>query len=96
MGPAHCASCGTKVAFNPKAFGRHSEQFGRPLSGWYHDDAGAGGRRDHEAAPHDGRSMADEEMRAHAAKNAARAHVEKHLGGQFALLDVQKLFDGTA
>lgn len=90
MNPAQCLLCGDPVRHNPKAVGRMSEQHGRPLSGWYHSDSN---RRDHEAAPHDFRSPADESIRHAGAMNRARVEVNRHLGAQFALLDAEKIIN---
>lgn len=90
MSPASCLLCGEGVKHNPKAVGRMSEQFDRPLTGWYHSDSN---RRDHEAAPHDFRSPVDENIRHMGVMNRARVQVDRVLGGQFALLDAKKIVD---
>lgn len=91
MQQAHCIFCGDKVLHNPKAAGRMSKQFNRPLSGWHHDDPAAA-RRDHEAAPHDFRSPEDEGIRRSAEMNRARVSVDKTLNAQMTGLAVDDIF----
>jgi hypothetical protein len=88
---AHCILCGDKVLHNPRAAGRMSQQFGRPLTGWHHDDP-SGARRDHEAAPHDFRSPQDEGIRRAAEMNRARVSVDNTLNQQFLGMQVDNIF----
>lgn len=94
MQQAHCLLCGEGVKHNPKAVGRMSTQYGEParaLTGWHHDDPSAR-KRDHEAIPHDFRSAEDENIRASAVKNRARAAMDKTLNEQMLGLSVDDVF----
>lgn len=93
MKPAHCRTCGDPVGHNPKAVGRIGVNAGptqgKPLSGWYHDDRGAGGIREHEAAPHDMRSPEVENQRAREEKSFYAMRVDHHLGKQMDQLHME-------
>lgn len=84
MGPAHCLICGepVKAHLYSKKIKGHGivEKVPAKHPGWSHED---GMRRDHDAIPHDGRSLEGETIRAEAVADQAMAEVKGHLQEQF-------------